>query len=197
VAPAYFQSPAAFRAWLADHHATVRELLVGFHKKGTGLPSITYPEALDEALCFGWIDGVRRNVNETSYTIRFTPRKQRSRWSAVNIRHAERLIADGRMRPAGHAAYERRHDAGLREYSYEATPRELTEAYRRRFAAKKRAWAFFQAQPPGYRRVAQFWVMSAKREETRRKRLDILVSYSAGGERIPPLAPPTSVRKAR
>jgi uncharacterized protein YdeI (YjbR/CyaY-like superfamily) len=192
--PRHFASAAAFREWLMRHHARDAELWVGFYKKDSGRGGITYPEALDEALCYGWIDGVRKSVNATSYTIRFTPRKPRSNWSAVNVRHARRLIEAERMRPPGLAAFEAR-EGDKAGYSYEERPARLPPAYAKRFRAAKTAWTFFQAQPPGYRRTATFWVMDAKREATRERRLASLITYSSNGERIPLLAPPT--RKLR
>jgi len=187
--PRFFKTAAAFRQWLARHHADTGELLVGFYKKDSGKGGITYPEALDEALCFGWIDGVRRSRDAESYTIRFTPRKARSNWSAVNVRHVKRLVAAGRMQPPGLAAYERR-EADKAGYSYEERPTRLSPALAKRFRAAKKAWAFFQAQPPGYRRTATFWVMSAKREDTRERRLTTVIQYSGEGKRIPLLTPP-------
>jgi len=194
----FFASPAALRAWLAKHHETATELWVGFHKKGTGRPSLTWSESVDEALCFGWIDGVRKRVDDERYVIRFTPRKPASTWSAVNIAKMEALLAAGRVAPAGRAAWQRRSEAKSRIYSYEqrrkATfPPELA----RRFRADKGAWAFFAAQPPGYRSVATFWVVSAKREATRLRRLQKLVDCSAEGRRLPELLPPERKPSAR
>lgn len=180
--PSFFSSPAAFRAWLQKNHAKEKELLVGFHKKGAGKPSITYAEALDEALCFGWIDGVRRG-GANHHTIRFTPRKAKSKWSAVNVKHVKRLIAAGRMAPAGLKAYETRGEKAGWSYAYE-TRRPFAPALKARFERNKRAWAFFTAQPPGYQRIATWWVMNAKREETRLKRLASLIADSAAGRRL-------------
>jgi uncharacterized protein YdeI (YjbR/CyaY-like superfamily) len=189
--PIFFATPAGFRAWLEAHHATENELLVGYHKKGSGIPSITWPESVDEALCFGWIDGVRRSLDEVSYTIRFTPRKPTSNWSAVNIRRAQVLIDEGRMRPAGLRAFEARRADRSGVYSFEQErPPALAEPYERLLRANEAAWDFFQRQPPSYRKAAAWWVMSAKREETRRKRLDQLVADSAGGRTVPPLTRP-------
>jgi uncharacterized protein YdeI (YjbR/CyaY-like superfamily) len=181
--PTYFPSPSAFRAWLESHHAQADELWVGYHKRGTGTPSLTWPESVDEALCFGWIDGLRRSVDVERYAIRFTPRRQGSNWSRVNLGRVEALIAEGRMRPAGLAAYEgrRRDDAG---YSYEERPQELPEALARAFRDRNEAaWTFFQAQSPSYRRLAIGWVLAAKREETRLRRLEQIVEASAAGRR--------------
>ncbi len=187
-APRYFRTPAAFRRWLARHHASAAELWVGYYKKGTGTPSITWPESVDEALCFGWIDGIRKSVDEDRYVIRFTPRRPASHWSAVNLRRVRALIAEGRMTPAGLAAFDRRRAEA--PYSYQQRPRALPAAYRAALQARAGAWEFFRAQPPGYRRTATAWVMSARREETRRRRLETLVRHSAKGERIPPLQRP-------
>jgi uncharacterized protein YdeI (YjbR/CyaY-like superfamily) len=185
---AFFPRPEDLRAWLAEHHDSVRELWVGFHKKGSGRPSVTWPESVDEALSFGWIDGVRKRLDETSYAIRFTPRKPGSNWSAVNVRRVEALTADGRMRPAGVAAYEARTPERTGVYTYERDEAALDGESERRFRAEPAAWAFFGAQPPGYRRTAIGWVVSAKREETRRRRLDRLVADSAAGRRLGLLA---------
>jgi uncharacterized protein YdeI (YjbR/CyaY-like superfamily) len=182
--PKFFSSQEQFRAWLEKHHATANELDVGFHKKGSGKKSITYPEALDEALCFGWIDGVRRSLNETSYTTRFTPRRPRSIWSLVNIKHVERLKNEGRVHPAGLAAFEQRDPKRTGIYSFENRPRELSSEYEKEFRKNKAAWQFFQTYPPFLKRTVCFWVMSAKKEETRLKRLQQLMESSARGERV-------------
>jgi uncharacterized protein YdeI (YjbR/CyaY-like superfamily) len=183
----FFRSAADFRAWLVRHHSSARELLVGFYKVGSSRRGLTYAQALDEALCYGWIDGVRRSMDGTRYTIRFTPRKAGSRWSAVNVRHARRLIAEGRMRPPGRAAFERR--TGDRAgYAYEQAPRRLAPAFARRLRAVPHAWAFFRSVAPSYRRVVTFWVMSARKPETRERRFETLLRHSAMGARIPPLA---------
>jgi uncharacterized protein YdeI (YjbR/CyaY-like superfamily) len=189
--PIFFETPADFRAWLEEHHAAESELLVGFHKKGTGRPSLTWPESVDQALCFGWIDGVRRSLGEHSYTIRFTPRKARSTWSAINIKRAKELIDEGLMRPAGLAAFERRSDDRSRIYAYERRDdAKLPAAAEREFRANRKAWAFFSEQAPWYRRNATHWVISAKREETRRRRLKTLIDDSAQGRRLAHLTPP-------
>lgn len=187
----FFASAAAFRAWLEKHHGRRRELFVGFYKMGSGRPSITWPESVDAALCFGWIDGVRKSVDEISYTIRFTPRKPRSIWSDVNVKRAKALIDEGLMRPAGAAAFAARIEAKSAVYAYEqrggAT---LGDVYERRFRANKKAWAFFTAQAPWYRRTASWWVISAKREETRLKRLGTLIEDSEHGQVVAPLKRP-------
>lgn len=185
-APRYFATPAAFRTWLDAHHDRESELVVGFYKKGSGKPSITWPESVDEALCYGWIDGVRRSLGEESYTIRFTPRKPSSIWSNVNIAKVQALLASGRMMPAGIAAWERRDPAKSGIYAFERQEAAAfdTEA-ERRFARNRAAWKYFQAQPPGYRRLATHFVVSAKRPETRERRLVALIEHSARGERLP------------
>jgi uncharacterized protein YdeI (YjbR/CyaY-like superfamily) len=191
VDPAFFATPEEFRAWLAEHHETERELLVGFHKKGSGRPSITWPESVDQALCFGWIDGVRRRVDDDSYTIRFTPRKARSTWSAVNVKRMKELVEAELVAPAGVAAFERRADDRTAIYSYEQRKAaQLEPEQEQRFKADERAWAFFEAQPPSYRRAATHWVTSAKREETRERRLTQLIEHSSAGRGVPPLTRP-------
>jgi uncharacterized protein YdeI (YjbR/CyaY-like superfamily) len=188
--PTFFATPADFRAWLERHHESDSELIVGFHKRGSGRPSITWPEAVDQALCFGWIDGVRRRIDDTSYSIRFTPRKARSTWSAVNIRRMKELVEGGLVAPAGLAAFERRADDRSAIYSYEQRKAAKLEAdQERRLRADERAWAFFDAQPPSYRRAAIHWVTSAKKPETRDRRLAQLIECSAAGEPVPPLRP--------
>jgi uncharacterized protein YdeI (YjbR/CyaY-like superfamily) len=184
MAPKFFRSPDELRKWFATNHSTVEELVVGFYKKGSGRPSITWQESVDEALCVGWIDGVRRSVDEDSYTIRFTPRRPGSTWSTVNIKRARALIQDGRMQPAGLSAFENRKENKSGIYSYEQRPAALPEPYASAFKKNKRAWAFFESQPPGYRRTATWWVVSAKKEETRMKRLASLMADAAAGRTI-------------
>ena len=188
--PAFFKSPEEFRRWLEQNHASAQEILVGFHKKDSGKKSITYPEALDEALSFGWIDGVRRSFDEASYTIRFTPRKPKSIWSRVNVKHVERLLQQGRMHAAGVAAYERRAPERTGIYSFENAPRELSREFEKEFRRHKGAWEFFQTYPPYLKKQASYWVMSAKKEETRVSRLRRLIESSAKGERIGVLQTP-------
>lgn len=181
--PKFFNSQAAFRGWLEKNHDKHTELLVGFHKKSTGKNTLTYPEALDEALCFGWIDGVRKSLNNESYTIRFTPRKSKSIWSRVNVNHVERLKKLGRMHASGLRAYALRDDKRTAIYSFENAPREFSEEYLKRFQRKPKAWHFFETQPPSYKKTAIYWVMSAKQEETQLRRLDQLIENSAHGIR--------------
>jgi uncharacterized protein YdeI (YjbR/CyaY-like superfamily) len=189
--PTFFATPAAFRAWLEEHHDTHTELLVGFYKKASSRPSITWPEAVDQALCFGWIDGVRRGIDADSYSIRFSPRKPRSFWSNVNIKRARELVELGLMAPAGRRAFEAR--AGERSGAYSYENREaarLDPEQERRFRERPAAWEWFERQPPSYRRAASWWVVSAKREETRRRRLATLIEDSAQGRPVKPLARP-------
>jgi uncharacterized protein YdeI (YjbR/CyaY-like superfamily) len=189
--PTFFATPDEFRAWFEARHDSEPELVVGFYKKGTGRPSITWPESVDQALCFGWIDGVRRSVDADSYSIRFTPRKSRSIWSAVNIKRAKELIELGMMMPAGLKAFEQRADERSAIYAYEQRhAAELDGAAERQFRANQQAWGFFQAQPPSYRRTALWWVISAKKEETRAKRLATLIDDSAHRRTIRSLTRP-------
>lgn len=189
--PVFLDSPAAFRAWLAEHHATAAELLVGFLKVRRGVePPLRTAEAVEQALCFGWIDGQLHPIDDERYAVRFSPRQARSAWSRVNVRRFEALLAAGLVEPAGLAAWDRRDDARTGIYSFEqAEPATLTAAQEARFRANEAAWAFFQSQPPGYRRTALHVVTSAKREETRERRLDRLIADSAAGRRLAQLAP--------
>jgi uncharacterized protein YdeI (YjbR/CyaY-like superfamily) len=183
-----FNSSAEFREWLEANHDRVSELWLGFYNKRTDKKSITYREALDEALCFGWIDGVLKNINETTYKQRFTPRKPKSYWSAVNIRRVRELAKLGRIAPSGGKAFERRtSDSG--KYSFESRPKQLPLAYQRQFKATPGAWEFFRAQAPWYQRTSSFWVVSAKQEETRQRRLATLISDSEKGRRLGMLTP--------
>jgi len=190
----FFKTPSDFRRWLQTHDAKSDELWVGFHKKASGKPSLTWPESVDEALCFGWIDGLRKSVDATSYRIRFSHRRPGSIWSAVNIRRAKALIKDGRMTPAGLAAFKLRDEARSVVYSYERSQAELGQQYTRKLRANKQAWSFFQAQPPGYRKTVAWWIISAKKEETRLRRLQILIDHSTAGRPVPPLTRPGSSR---
>jgi uncharacterized protein YdeI (YjbR/CyaY-like superfamily) len=181
--PKFFKSPAEFHEWLQKHHDKSKELFVGFYKKSSGKKSITYPEALEEALCFGWIDGVRKKIDEISYSQRFSPRKPRSIWSLINVRHVERLKNEGRMQSAGLAVYALREDKRTGIYSFENRPRELSPEYQKVFQKNKKAWEFFKNQPPYYQRTLSFWVMGAKRDETQLRRLQQLIESSAAGKR--------------
>ncbi len=182
--PTFFPTPAAFRKWLETNHASATELLAGFYKKDSGKPSITWPESVDQALCYGWIDGVRRRIDEVSYSIRFTPRKQISNWSAINIARVAELTRLGLMRPAGLRAFEQRREEKSAIYTYENAVRTLDPAAEKTFRANRKAWQFFNAQAPSYRRVCIYWVTSAKKEETRARRLATLINDSANGERV-------------
>lgn len=186
--PTFFSSQIDFHAWLAGHHASADELLVGFYKKKSGR-GITYSQALDEALAFGWIDGVRKRIDEDAYTIRFTPRKPHSIWSVVNTARVEALISLGRMQPAGLRAFHDRDQEKTRKYSYEREHQQLDGALEAALRANKKASAFFETQPPGYRKLATFWVMSAKKDETRARRLAHLIERSASECRIDLLKP--------
>lgn len=185
--PQFFPTPAAFRRWLARNHASEPEVIVGFYVKDSGKPSLTWPESVEEALCFGWIDGIRRKHGPDSYTIRFTPRKPGSIWSRKNLTTIERLIAAGRVVLAGQKIYESRDRAKTGLYSFERAAAQFTEAQQASLEKNRKAFTFWQSQPPGYRKVATHWVTSAKQEATREKRLQILIECSAKGLKIPPL----------
>ncbi len=182
--PTFFATPADLRRWFAEHHAAARELHVGFYKKDSGQPGITWPESVDEALCVGWIDGVRRRLDDRSYTIRFTPRKARSIWSAVNIARVAVLTAENRMQSSGLKAFAARRENRSSIYSYEQRRDHFDTPYETLFKAHAAAWEFFQAQPPGYRKQMAWWVASAKQEATRLKRLEKLIAESGQGRRI-------------
>jgi uncharacterized protein YdeI (YjbR/CyaY-like superfamily) len=179
----YFPTPDDFRAWLDAHHATAAELWVGYYRKGSGRTNLTWQESVDQALCYGWIDGIRQRIDDLSYANRFTPRRKGSNWSAVNRKRAAELIEQGLMQPAGLVAYEAR-DNKEQEYAYEGSAHALDAAYEAEFRAAADAWAYWEAQPPHYRRGASHWVMSAKREETRQRRLETLIADSAAGRWI-------------
>ncbi|MEX0782301.1 MAG: YdeI/OmpD-associated family protein [Dehalococcoidia bacterium] len=187
--PTFFDSQDAFRTWLMQHHSDVPELIVGFHKKASGRGGLTPPQALEEALCFGWIDGVRRSLGPDAYSNRYTPRTKKSYWSEVNISKYEGLAAAGRVHPAGRAAFEARDPARQAEYSSEAREAGLSDEFERELRAHHDAWKFWSSQPPGYRKTAAFWVMSAKQEPTRKKRLATLIDDSVNGRRIGLLRP--------
>jgi uncharacterized protein YdeI (YjbR/CyaY-like superfamily) len=193
--PSFFPTPAAFRVWLEQHHAKADELWVGYYKVGSGKPSITWPESVDEALCFGWIDGLRKRVDDSSYAIRFTPRKPGSTWSSVNIKRAQGLIERALMQPAGLKAYQARKENKSGVYSYEQRSVDLEEPYNGLLKKNAAAWRFFQTQPASYRKAVSWWVLSAKKEETRRKRLEKLTAHSARGERLPEFKPRKPARE--
>ncbi len=185
--PTFFATPKAFEAWLAKYHESANELIVGYYKKATGRPSITWPESVDEALCFGWIDGIRRRIDDEAYCIRFTPRRPKSIWSAVNIGRVAVLKKEQRMRPAGLAAYARRTEARSVTYSYEHNsnkPAQFDREYAAELANNSAAHDYFEKQPPGYRKKAVFWVQSAKKPVTREQRLQKLIAASATQQRL-------------
>jgi uncharacterized protein YdeI (YjbR/CyaY-like superfamily) len=190
--PHFFKAQAEWRRWLERHHGTATEQAVGFYKAGSGVKGISRKEALDEALCFGWIDGVTHRIDEDRWQIRFTPRKARSVWSDINIKRVEELKAEGKIAPAGLAAYEKRDAKLQKRYSHENRHVGLDPAYERRFRANKVAWGWFAAKPPSYRRPAIFWVMSAVKEETRERRLAMLIADSEAGRPIKLLATPAT-----
>jgi uncharacterized protein YdeI (YjbR/CyaY-like superfamily) len=181
----FFATPGDFRKWLEAHHGNTSEVWVGFYKKDSGRPSITWPESVDEALCVGWIDGLRKTIGAESYKIRFTPRKKTSNWSAVNIGRVKELTKLGRMRPAGLKAFALRREEKSGIYAYENRKSVvLGKAEENQFRARPEAWDFFQGQPAGYRKLTTWWVISAKREETKKKRLEKLISESEAGRRV-------------
>lgn len=182
--PVFFESASDFRKWLDKHGDSEPELLVGFYKVGSGKRSMTWPESVDEALCFGWIDGVRKSVDEQRYTIRFTPRRPNSIWSAVNIAKMERLIKKGLMRPQGEKAFSLRTEARSRVYSHEKESVGFDETLAQKFRENKQAWDFFSAQPPSYRKVIAHWIMSAKQQKTQLLRLDKAIAASANATRL-------------
>lgn len=185
--PTFFKSQSDLHAWFEKNHATKQELLIGLYKKDSGKGGITYQNALDEALCFGWIDGIRKAYDEQSYTIRFTPRKKNSIWSQVNLKHAARLEQAGKMHAAGLATFHGRDETRAKLYSFENKARKLDAAQEKQFRANKKAWTWFSAQAPSYQHTASFWVISAKQEATRAKRLATLIQDSEEGVKIAPL----------
>jgi len=180
----FFESAAQFRAWLVRHHASATELWVGFYRRDSGRQGISYSDAVDEALCFGWIDGVRKKVDADSYVNRFTPRKARSNWSTVNIARVNALTTAGRMTESGGRAFEGRDLSRAKRYSFEQRPQTLSGSYAKTFKAVPEAWAFFGSQPPSYRRMATWWVVSAVKEETRQRRLQQLIEDARHRRRL-------------
>ena len=185
--PTFFPTPEDFRKWLKDNHDKEEVLWVGYYKKATGIPSMTWPESVDQALCYGWIDGLRKSVDEKRYKIRFTPRRPTSVWSAVNIKKMEELTQAGLMQPAGLAIYAKRKDKKSRGYSYEQNEVELAPEYESKIKENVTAWTFFENLAPSYKKASIRWVMSAKREETRLRRLRILIESSEEQQKIPQL----------
>ncbi|MBK7706252.1 MAG: YdeI/OmpD-associated family protein [Acidobacteria bacterium] len=182
--PTFFSDQLLFRAWLETNHETASELLVGYYKVGSGKPSMTWPESVDQALCFGWIDGIRRTIDGESYCIRFTPRKPKSNWSAVNIAKIAELLSQDLMKPAGIAAFERRTEDKSAIYAYENKPTAFDADLEALFRANPSAWEFFERQPNGYRRTLMYWVMSAKQAKTRNERMAKLIEASDKSERL-------------
>lgn len=186
--PVFFPTPADLRRWFEQNHDTAQELWVGYYKKGTGKPSITWPESVDQALCFGWIDGIRKSIDDESYKIRFTPRKASSNWSTVNIKRVGQLTGLGLMQPPGLRVFEQRKGEKSGVYSFENQDKaKLPAEFEQQLRANQKAWTFFQSQPPWYQRAASWWVISAKKEETRLKRLATLINDSEHGRTIAPL----------
>jgi uncharacterized protein YdeI (YjbR/CyaY-like superfamily) len=190
----FFKTLSGLRKWFNTHHASATELWIGFYKKTSGKASITWPESVDAALCFGWIDGIRKSIDEDSYMIRFTPRKSRSTWSTVNIKRAKELLEEGLMQPAGINAFEARQENRSGVYSYEQRTADLPDKYGKLLTKNSAAWKFFQAQSPSYKKAANWWVLSAKKEDTRLKRLEKLIDDSAHGRTIPQF---TVVKKSK
>lgn len=186
----FFATPDDFRRWLAENHLVKTELWVGYYKVGTGIPSITWPESVDEALCFGWIDGIRYRIDDQRYKIRFTPRRADSVWSAVNIGRVQAMIEAGKMTPAGLKAYEARTENKSGIYTYEQRSVELPEPYMSMLEENEPAWEFYQRQTESYRKSAFWWVVSAKREETRLKRVEEIISHCAQGKLVPAISRP-------
>jgi uncharacterized protein YdeI (YjbR/CyaY-like superfamily) len=182
----YFATPSQLRAWFLEHAADADELWVGYHRKATGVASIDWAQAVDEALCVGWIDGVRYRVDDQRHAQRFTPRRPGSNWSAVNVRNAERLIGEGRMRAAGRAAFDARRPERTAVYGYERDAAMLADDETDRLRADPVAWAFWEAQAPSYRRTATHWITSAKRADTRSRRLQQLIDASSAGTKPRP-----------
>jgi uncharacterized protein YdeI (YjbR/CyaY-like superfamily) len=190
----FFPTAGDLRIWFEKHHDTADQLWIGYYKQASGRPSVTYRESVDEALCFGWIDGIRRSLDAASYANRFTPRRRRSNWSYVNIQRVGELIEAGRMKPAGLKAFQERDQARSQQYSFENRPATLDEVFESTFRANGRAWEFFLTQAPWYRRTSIFWIMSAKKAETRQRRLMILIKDSEKARRLPMLTPSRSDR---
>ena len=189
IEPRFFKKPADFRKWLQKNHETAAELWVGLYKKHTGKPSITWPEVVDQVLCFGWIDGIRKSIDAEAYMNRVTPRRKGSNWSAVNIKRVQELREAGLMTPAGERAFAERDASKVNQYSFERDHAEFSPAQQTAFRKNRKAWAFFQAQPPHYRKQMTWWVISAKQASTQERRLARLIDDCAAGIRIQPMQP--------
>lgn len=187
----FFETPAQLRAWFEANHETAAELWLGYHRKRTGRPSVTWQDVVDQELCFGWIDSVRYSLGDDRSAQRITPRRKGSNWSAINIKRFGELERDGLVYPAGRAAFEKREEARSRVYAYENRSRGLDEEQEAEFRRHRRAWAFFEAQPPSYRKTAAFWVTSAKQASTQERRLRALIARSQSGERLPQFVSPS------
>lgn len=185
--PKFFSEESEFRQWLQENHDSEEELWVGYYKKATDVPSITWPQSVDQALCFGWIDGIRKSLDEKRYMIRFTPRRPKSIWSAVNLKRFKELKAQGQVEQAGLDTFKHRSVKKSGRYSYERDKAKLTPEYRAKLKEHEKAWAYFNALPPSARKASVWWIMSAKRESTRRRRLAVLIGSSEKGQKIPPL----------
>jgi uncharacterized protein YdeI (YjbR/CyaY-like superfamily) len=192
----FFETAAELRAWFEANHDSSTELWLGIRKKGSDLPSVTYKEAVDEALCFGWIDSAMKSIDETSYRQRFTPRKKGSIWSAVNIARVEELTRSGRMRSAGLRVFHERDPAKANRYSFEQGEIQLSPEQEAAFRANEAAWSFFESQPSSYRKPALWWVVSAKKDETRQRRLAALIRDCEAGRRLAHLVSPGTKRAA-
>ncbi len=187
IEPVFFPGASDFRKWLDKHHKSATELWVGFHKRATGKPSMTWPESVDQALCYGWIDGIRKSIDDTAYMIWFSPRRPHSIWSAANLKKFDALKSKGRVKPAGQAVFQLRKKKDTNRYSFEQGSMELPPEFLKLIRANKKAWKFFQSLTPSVRKPSVWYVLSAKKEETRLKRLNILISSCEQEERIPPL----------
>ena len=188
--PTFFPTPEDFRKWLAENHDKATELWVGYYKKATKIPSIDWSQSVDQALCYGWIDGIRKSIDEKSYKIRFTPRRPKSIWSTVNIKKIAELTEKGLMMPAGIAIWEKRKEKKSEVYAYEQEKPDLSEEYKAKIKENEKAWTYFESLSPYYKKASVWYIMSAKREETRQKRLNLLIECSAEGLKIPHLRKP-------
>lgn len=183
--PLFFATPSDLRAWFEAHHQTEKEVWIGYYKKATGIPSIDWSQSVDEAICFGWIDGIRRSIDEKSFKIRFTPRNPKSHWSGVNLAKVEKLLELGKMTPAGLEVYHRRDEKKSRQASYERQNVELDTEYEARIRQNENAWQYYENLAASYKKASIHWVMSARKEETRLRRLEILIQSCEAGQKIP------------